>query len=223
VAIDEALHAAGDLVRQQATLVYDYVIYRESIHAAHSIVTLHQTQPQLASGSVSDTEEVLRRLSSDFQGINRDKFDGVLPGDYHIAFNPLLRRLTGRITYGMRLIEISWFHFREYGYEDARATLEHEMLHLYLHTLRRPSGHTALFKQLAAELDIRVFHANPYPRNRASRDRYLYRCPECERMVFRKRPVERHAVACGECCRTLAGGVWDKRFRLHFVEKIRFA
>jgi SprT-like protein len=172
---------------------------------------------------VADTEEILGRLASDFHRINESKFDGVLPNDYQITFNPLLRRLTGRITYGMRLIEISWFHYREYGYDDARATLEHEMLHLFLHTLRRPSGHTALFKQLAAELDIRVFHANAYPRNRASRHRYLYQCPECERMVFRKRRVCHHAVACGACCRTLSGGVWDDRFRLQLVQKVKFA
>ena len=40
----------------------------------------------------------------------------------------------------------------------ARATLEHEMLHLYLHRLGKPSGHNNLFKQAAKLLDIRVFH-----------------------------------------------------------------
>ena len=64
------------------------------------------------------------------------------PTDYGIEFNPLLRRLTGRITYGWKLIEISLWHFREYGFADAVQTLEHEMLHLYLHVLGKPAGTT---------------------------------------------------------------------------------
>lgn len=170
-----------------------------------------------------DVAEALPRLQDHYAAVNRDKFDGVLPPSYGIAFNPLLRRLTGRITYGMRLIEISTFHFREYGFRDALQTLEHEMLHLYLHTLGKPSGHNALFKQAARALGIRVFHANPYPKNRAPRHRYVYECPSCRRMVFRKRPQDRHAIACGLCCRELAGGAWDERFALKLLEKVRFA
>lgn len=170
-----------------------------------------------------DVEDALPRLYEHYRGTNRDKFDALLPADYRITFNPLLRRLTGRITYGWQLIEISLFHFREYGYDDAVQTLEHEMLHLYLHTLGKPSGHNALFKELARTLGIRVFHANPYPRNRATRDRYLYECPSCRRMVFRKRHAARHEIACGVCCRRLAGGAWDPRFALRLVEKVKFA
>jgi predicted SprT family Zn-dependent metalloprotease len=170
-----------------------------------------------------DVEEALPRLHDHYAAVNRDKLDLVLPPSYGIAFNPLLRRLTGRITYGMRLIEISTFHFRQYGFGDAVQTLEHEMLHLYLHTLGKPSGHNALFKEAARALGIRVFHANPYPKNRAPRHRYVYECPSCRRMVFRKRPQDRHAIACGICCRSLAGGAWDERFALKLLEKVRFA
>jgi predicted SprT family Zn-dependent metalloprotease len=170
-----------------------------------------------------DAGGALSRLHEHYRRLNHDQFDDALPSDYRIAFNPLLRRLTGRITYGSRLIEISLFHFREYGLDDARMTLEHEMLHLYLHTLGMPSGHNVLFKRAAQALGIRVFHRNPYPRNRAPRHRYVYECPACRRMVFRKRHEERHAIACGVCCRLLADGAWDARFRLRFVEKVKFA
>jgi predicted SprT family Zn-dependent metalloprotease len=168
-------------------------------------------------------EAALRRLYEHYERTNRDKFDGVLPIDYAIEFNPLLRRLTGRITYGWRLIEISLWHFRQYGYGDAVQTLEHEMLHLYLHTLGEPSGHNELFKRAAEQLGIRVFHANPYPRNRAPRHRYVYECPSCRRMVFRKRQQERHAIACGVCCRNEASGAWDARFTLRLIQKVKFA
>ncbi len=166
-------------------------------------------------------EEVVRRLYEHYQRANRQKFDGVLPLDYQIRFNPYLRRLTGRITYGMRLIEISEYHYRQYGFGDAVATLEHELLHLYLHTLGKPSGHNLLFKRTAVQLGIRVFHDNPYPRNRASRHRYVYECPSCQRMVFRRRRRD-DALACGVCCRQLADGAWDARFRLKLIETVRF-
>lgn len=171
----------------------------------------------------ADVEAALPRLYDHYARINREKFDALLPRDYVIEFNPLLRRLTGRITYGTRIIEISLWHFRQYGYADAVQTLEHEMLHLYLHVLGKPSGHNALFKRAAHELGIRVFHANAYPKNRAPRHRYVYECPACGRMAFRKRPQVRHAIACGVCCRDSAGGAWDPRFALRLLEKVKFA
>jgi predicted SprT family Zn-dependent metalloprotease len=166
-------------------------------------------------------QDVLAQLTEHFRVVNRAKFDGVLP-EFAIVFNPFLRRLTGRITYSTRLIEISRYHFRQYGFDDAVATLEHEMLHLYLHTLGRPSGHNALFKQMARQLGIRVFHDNPYPKNRAARDRWVYECPACGRMVFRRRR-QRNDLACGVCCRRLTGGRWDARFALRLVEKVKLA
>lgn len=165
----------------------------------------------------------LTELYAHYEKCNREKFAGALPSNYTIEFNPLLRRLTGRITYGWKLIEISSYHFRQYGLADAMQTLEHEMLHLYLHTLGKPSGHNLLFKSAARALGIRVFHANPYPRNQVQRHRYLYECPSCRRMVTRRRHAEHNPLACGACCRSLAGGAWDPRFALKLVDKVKFA
>jgi predicted SprT family Zn-dependent metalloprotease len=174
--------------------------------------------------SSADVEAGLAFLTNHLHFVNERRFEGILPSaQYRIVFNPLLRRLTGRITYGVRLIEISLFHFREYGLSDAVQTLEHEMVHLYLHTLGKPSGHNALFKAAAEARGIRVFHANAYPRNRSPRHRYVYECPSCRRMVFRKRHAESHALACGVCCRLEAAGSWDSRFALRLVEKVKFA
>jgi predicted SprT family Zn-dependent metalloprotease len=167
-------------------------------------------------------QDVIDQLADHYGSANHLKFDGILPQKYDITFNPYLRRLTGRITYGMRLIEISLFHFRQYGYGDAVQTLEHEMLHLYLHTLGKPSGHNTLFKEIARSLDIRVFHSNPYPRNTPSRHRHVYECPSCGRMVFRRRR-QRSQLACGVCCREQAEGYWDERFELKLVNTVKFA
>ncbi len=166
-------------------------------------------------------DEAMALLRRHYHHANATKFDDLLPATYRIAWNPLLRRLTGRITYGRRLIEIATFHYRRYGYADAVATLEHEMLHLYLHRLRLPSGHNRLFKREAKRLGIRVFHDNDYRRNTPPRDRYMYSCPACSRMVFRQRRVSHRRLACGTCCREHAGGAWDPRFQLAFVHKVR--
>jgi len=166
-------------------------------------------------------DEALFRLRKHYQFANEHKFEGILPRHYNIEWNANLRRLTGRITYSQQLIEISTYHYRNYGYEDAVATLEHEMLHLYLHKRRLPSGHNQHFKREAAARGIRVFHSNDYPRNQAPRDRYLYLCPSCGRMVFRQRKQSGALLACGICCRTLANGAWDARFTLQLVQKVR--
>ncbi len=166
-------------------------------------------------------DDVVERLHAHYHSVNARKFDGVLPVDYRIRLNPYLRRLTGRITYSERLIEISEYHLRHYGFDDAVATLEHELLHLYLYSIGKPSGHNVLFKRFAQQLGIRVFHSNPYPKNRQPRHRYVYECPACRRMVFRRRQ-HKAELACGVCCRREAGGAWDARFRLQFIETVKF-
>jgi SprT-like protein len=166
-------------------------------------------------------DEALHHLRLHFHQANDSKFETSLPSDYRIEWNPNLRRLTGRITYSQRLIEISSWHYRTYGYADAVATLEHEMLHLYLHRAGLPSGHNAHFKREAERRGIRVYHSNEYPRNQTPRDRYLYLCPSCGRMVFRQRRRTEYRLACGICCRTLADGAWDARFTLQLVTKVR--
>ena len=165
-------------------------------------------------------DEALIELRKHYRRIARVKFEDRLALDYRIVFNPNLRRLTGRISYPDRLIEISRFHFDRYGLPDAQATLEHELLHLYLHGLGRPSGHNHDFKQLARALDIRVYHANAYPKNRATPFRWVYQCPCCGRMVFRIRQVAAR-LACGLCCRAHSGGHWHPRFELQLLDRVR--
>jgi predicted SprT family Zn-dependent metalloprotease len=167
-------------------------------------------------------QDAIDQLILHYSVTNREKFNSLLPEQYRIVFNQHLRRLTGRITYGLGLIEISLYHFQQYGYGDAVQTLEHEMLHLYLHKLGKPSGHNSLFKQTARVLGIRVFHSNPYPRNQPSRHRHVYECPACGRMVFRRR-LQRHQLACGVCCRVEAEGRWDERFELKLVSTVKMA
>ena len=86
-----------------------------------------------------DAAGVLARLREHYQLANRAKFDRLLPGDYRITFNRHLRRLTGRITYGMRLIEkavqlkpddgyivdsLGWAHYKRGDFKEAVRYLE---------------------------------------------------------------------------------------------------
>lgn len=167
-----------------------------------------------------EEEQALEELRQRYQAVVDEKFEGLIPRDFRIVMNPFLRRLTGRITYSERLIEISRYHFRRYGLPDAVATLEHELLHLYLHCLGLPSGHTAEFKRFAAAKRIRVFHDNDYPKNTPTPWRYLYECPACGRLVFRTRPTGQQ-LACGVCCRAFAEGSWDSRFELRLLRRVR--
>ena len=72
-------------------------------------------------------------------------------------------------------------------------------------------------------MGIRVFHDNVYPKNRTPRHRYVFECPRCSRMVFRRRHRAANPLACGICCREHAGGAWDNRFQLQLIEKVKFA
>jgi predicted SprT family Zn-dependent metalloprotease len=168
---------------------------------------------------VSDAD-ALERLRDHYQRVVDEKFESAIPRDFRIVFNPQLRRLTGRITYRARLIEISRWHFLQYGLEDALATLEHELLHLYLHTKRLPSGHGAEFKARARALGIRVFHTNEYPRNAPTPYRWIYECPSCARMVSRVRRSNAR-LACGPCCRAQNGGRWAACYELKLSGKVR--
>jgi predicted SprT family Zn-dependent metalloprotease len=194
----------------------------EAAGTAVEISSVSERRPVIkAKGSTSPAApDPIQRLRSHYHQVVDDKFDGILPRDFRIVFNPYLRRLTGRITYSMRLIEISKFHFEKYGMKDAIATLEHELLHLYLHRLGLPSGHNNHFKYYAEKKGIRVYHENAYPRNRPSPYRWLYECPCCRRMVFRKRRVVQ-SLACGICCREHTDGSWDPRYELKLLHKVR--
>lgn len=164
--------------------------------------------------------EALEELRAHYARVVDEKFDGIIPRNFRIELNPKLRRLTGRITYGARLIEIATYHFHEYGLPDAIATLEHELLHLYLHCKGLPSGHTPEFKRLAQAMGIRVFHENEYPKNAPTPYRWLYECPSCARLVSRTRRSGSH-LACGVCCRAFTGGRWDRRYELRLIRKVR--
>ncbi len=170
------------------------------------------------------TAPLLDELATHFAAANKNKFEGGVP-HAEMVVNPRLRALAARVQYEPRRIELSGYHLTQpYARHVAFKALEHEMLHLWLHARGLNPGHTPLFKQLAKERDIPVWHALPYPQNRPSSVHHVYACPGCGNTVMRGRRLsDVRRSACGACCRRHNGGRFDARFVMRFVESVASA
>ncbi len=90
--------------------------------------------------------------------------------------------------------------------EEVEATLLHEMIHLWLHQIGRPGGHTPEFRALAEKLGAPRFAKRMPPR----RER-VYRCPSCGLEARYRRRV---TLACRICCAKFNAGRFTRRFLL---------
>jgi len=159
-------------------------------------------------------------LESAFSELNLRHFEGMLDAP-ELAFNPRLRISAGRFIPGARTrgrffrmlerprIEIAHYLLTETNADHLiKDTLGHEMIHLWLWSMRRPYGHTTEFWSKMEEMGVSRY--NPVPKRRPPK--YLYACPSCEReFPARKRW---RSVACARCCQEHAGGRYDSRFKL---------
>lgn len=102
--------------------------------------------------------------------------------------------------------------------EELTRTFLHELAHLVAHA-RHPrrliDPHGPEWRQACRDLglaDEKRCHTLPLATPRRVERKYTYHCPQCRREVRRVRPFRR-AEACLSCCRTAAGGRYDRRFR----------
>ena len=102
--------------------------------------------------------------------------------------------------------------------EELTRTFLHELAHLVAHA-RHPRRllhpHGAEWQEACRDLGLageKRCHTLPLAAPRRVERKYAYHCPQCRREVRRVRPFRR-AEACLACCRTLAGGRYDRRFR----------
>ena len=102
--------------------------------------------------------------------------------------------------------------------EELTRTFLHELAHLVAHA-RHPcrliDPHGPEWRQACRDLglaDEKRCHTLPLATPRRVERKYTYHCPQCRREVRRVRPFRR-AEACLACCRTEAGGRYDRRFR----------
>jgi predicted SprT family Zn-dependent metalloprotease len=167
-----------------------------------------------------------QELNALYSRINIEFFENTLP-PCQIKWSRQLTRAAGNIDVRGRVIKLSVpllvdAYANEASYEicgvrcDSKEhasveILKHEMIHLWLHELGLPSGHTAAFRAKAKIIgQPRTRHgiARPTPRTG-----WLYICPRCDAQIARRRRIGR-PVACAKCCKTYCGGHFDARFQL---------
>ena len=102
--------------------------------------------------------------------------------------------------------------------EELTRTFLHELAHLVAHA-RNPRRllhpHGPEWQEACRDLGLageKRCHTLPLATPRRVERKYVYHCPQCRREVRRVRPFRR-AEACLFCCRTEAGGRYDRRFR----------
>ena len=102
--------------------------------------------------------------------------------------------------------------------EELTRTFLHELAHLVAHA-RHPrrliDPHGPEWRQACRDLGLngeKRCHTLPLAAPRRVERRHHYHCPHCRREVARVRPFRR-AEACLACCKSEAGGRYDRRFR----------
>jgi SprT protein len=142
-----------------------------------------------------------------------------LAREIRMEWNPRLKTCAGRADYRLKLISLNP-QLINYPAEIDR-TLRHELAHILAGGRagrRKIHSHGVEWKQACRDLGIsgeNRCHSLPFPVKQLTQ-RYLYRCPNCQRNFPRVRRIKR-AIACLACCHAHNGGEFDARFRLRLV------
>ena len=137
-----------------------------------------------------------------------------------VCWHRRLRTTAGQAYYGKSLVLLNP-RLRQFGAEEVDKTLRHELAHLvarFRSGRKRIAPHGEEWRAACRDLGLpgeSRCHNLPLPRSR-QRIRHLYRCPSCRKDYPRVRPFRRK-VACLDCCRAHARGVYDERFRLQKI------
>ncbi|MFC7338655.1 SprT-like domain-containing protein [Haloferula chungangensis] len=134
-----------------------------------------------------------------------------------VGWNPRLQTTAGRAWWPDGVIELNP-KLKEMGDEELWRTLRHELAHLVAYDRagrRRIAAHGNEWREACAELGIpgeSAKHNLPFGGRRVAK-RFAYDCRHCDATIHRVHRLRRTA-ACYDCCRRLAGGKFDERFRL---------
>jgi predicted SprT family Zn-dependent metalloprotease len=137
-----------------------------------------------------------------------------------VEWDSRLRTTAGLAFPGRSLVRLNP-RLREFGDDEIRRTLRHELAHLLAHERagrRRIAPHGAEWRRACADLglaDEKRTHNLPLPRRVMTR-RHHYRCPACGVTVARVQPLRRGS-ACLRCCRAYSRGRYDERFRFERI------
>lgn len=161
----------------------------------------------------------MKGLEELFRELNELHFGGRLELPV-LTWNERLSSTAGRFTPGSRnplrrrspLIEVaSYLRELEDGAMHVSDTILHEMIHYQLWAEGKPYGHTDEFHAIMRRVGAKRY--NPVPKSRPYK--HWYECPQCRKRIPARRKIG--ISACMDCCRSYAGGRYDRRFRLELV------
>lgn len=161
----------------------------------------------------------MKSLDEFFRELNQLHFGGRLELP-ELRWNERLSTTAGRFTPGSRnplrprrpVIEVaSYLREVEEGAMHVSDTMLHEMIHFQLWAEGKPYGHTEEFHAIMRRVGAKRY--NPVPKLRPFK--HWYECPQCRKRIPARRKIG--ISACMDCCRSYAGGRYDRRFRLELV------
>lgn len=132
-----------------------------------------------------------------------------------VCWNRRLTATAGLANYRRSLILLNP-RLREISEAEVKGTFLHELAHLVAFARadgRKIRPHGPEWRQACSDLGIpgeQRCHELPLPRRRQT-PKHAYRCPGCQGLLLRVRPLKKRA-ACYRCCRDHNGGRYSRHF-----------
>jgi len=167
--------------------------------------------------AVAPKTDALPDLEEMARGLLRGIGCTTLANAVQVRWHARLRTTAGQAFYAKSLVRLNP-KLVQFGMEEVDKTLRHELAHLVARSRagkRRIEPHGAEWRKACRDLGLaneKRCHDLPLART-SQRIRHRYECPNCKHSYDRVRPFRR-AVACLVCCRAMARGKYDERFRL---------
>lgn len=163
----------------------------------------------MVSDRRNDRSKVVR-IEQIFQEANSRYFDGRIPRP-EFKLNRRMKK-AGSVDLHRWQMDISISYHDRYGWdEELRNTVKHEMIHLYLRMIGRPTGHSPYYKEIMEEIGC-TLHSKPNRRP----FKYVFECPHC-RKEYKTRKWIGKRYSCGTC----SHGVFNRKYLLEFKRELR--
>ncbi|MBM7649386.1 SprT-like protein [Bacillus ectoiniformans] len=148
-------------------------------------------------------QQLTEQLSADLFG---------RPFLHQAFFNNRLKTTGGRYMLESHNIEINIKYYDEYGLEELKGIIKHELCHYHLHIEGKGYKHRDRdFKELMKKVDAPRY-CTPLVKSRSSKQIrvLIYRCKNCEAVYSRRRKVNTEKYVCGKC-----------KGKLKFIEEVK--
>ena len=151
-----------------------------------------------------------RKIEQIFQDANSRYFGGTIT-EPKFRLNRRMRN-AGRVDLNAWQMDISISYHEKYGWDgELRNTVKHEMIHLYLKQIGKPTGHNQCFREMVARIEC-TLHSKPNKRSY----KYIFECPHCLK-EYRTRKWIGERYSCGKC----SHGSFNGKYVLEFKKRLR--